>query len=43
MLSNKVIIIIGGAGLLGKEFVHTVNNANGIAICADLISVLLFN
>lgn len=38
MLSDKVIIIIGGAGLLGKEFVHTVNNANGIAICADLIS-----
>lgn len=38
MLSNKVVIIIGGAGLLGKEFVHTVNDANGIAICADLIS-----
>lgn len=38
MLSNKVIVVIGGAGLLGKEFVHTVNDANGIAICADLIS-----
>lgn len=38
MLSNKVIVVIGGAGLLGKELVHTVNDANGIAICADLIS-----
>ena len=36
MLSNKVIIITGGAGLLGQEFVKMVIEQNGIAIMADI-------
>lgn len=38
MLSNKVIVIIGGAGLLGQSFIRTVTEAHGIAICADIVS-----
>jgi len=36
MLKNKVIIITGGAGLLGKEFVKTVVEHHGTAIIADI-------
>ena len=36
MLKNKVIIITGGAGLLGKEFVKAVVKQNAIAIIADI-------
>ncbi|MBA4408507.1 MAG: flagellin modification protein A [Odoribacter sp.] len=35
MLKNKVIVITGGAGLLGQEFAKTVMENNGIAIIAD--------
>jgi len=35
MLDHKVIVITGGAGLLGKEFAKTVLSHNGIAIIAD--------
>lgn len=35
MLKNKVIIVIGGAGLLGKEFVKAIISNKGIAIIAD--------
>jgi NAD(P)-dependent dehydrogenase (short-subunit alcohol dehydrogenase family) len=35
MLSNKVVIITGGAGLLGQEFTKTVLQNNGIAIIGD--------
>lgn len=38
MLNNKVIVIIGGAGLLGQSFIHAVKDAQGIAICADIVS-----
>lgn len=38
MLSNKVVVITGGAGLLGKEFVKAVIENNGIAIIADINS-----
>ena len=38
MLSNKVVVIIGGVGLLGKEFIRSVIDAHGIAICADVLS-----
>lgn len=38
MLSNKVVVITGGAGLLGKEFVKSVIENNGIAIIADINS-----
>jgi len=36
MLSNQVIVITGGAGLLGQEFVKAVVEQNGIAIIADI-------
>ncbi|HQS67282.1 MAG TPA: oxidoreductase [Sulfuricurvum sp.] len=36
MLENKVIIITGGAGLIGKEFVQAIVSQNGIAIIADI-------
>ena len=36
MLNNKVVVITGGAGLIGKEFVKAVVENNGIAIIADI-------
>lgn len=36
MLSNQVIVITGGAGLIGQEFVKAVIEQNGIAIIADI-------
>ena len=36
MLKNRVVVITGGAGLIGKEFVKAVINQNGIAIIADI-------
>ena len=36
MLKNKVIVITGGAGLIGQEFVKAVIEQNGIAIIADI-------
>lgn len=36
MLKGKVVVITGGAGLIGKEFVKAVIEQNGIAIIADI-------
>ena len=36
MLKDKVVIITGGAGLIGREFVRAVAENNGIAIIADV-------
>lgn len=36
MLKDKIIIIAGGLGLLGKNFVEGVINANGSVIIADI-------
>jgi len=36
VLSNKVIVITGGAGLIGEEFVKVVVENNGIAVIADI-------
>lgn len=36
MLKNKVVVITGGAGLIGQEFVKAVIEQNGIAIIADI-------
>ncbi len=36
MLSNQVIVITGGAGLIGQEFVKAVVEQNGIAVIADI-------
>lgn len=36
MLKDKVVVITGGAGLIGKEFVKAVVENQGIAIIADI-------
>ncbi|WP_418186785.1 oxidoreductase [Aliarcobacter lanthieri] len=36
MLKDKIVVITGGAGLIGKEFVKAVVENNGIAIIADI-------
>ncbi|MCT7626111.1 oxidoreductase [Aliarcobacter butzleri] len=36
MLKNKIVVITGGAGLIGKEFVKAVVENGGIAIIADI-------
>jgi len=36
MLKNKVIVVTGGAGLLGQEFVNVILLNKGIAIIADI-------
>lgn len=36
MIKNQVVVITGGAGLIGKEFVKAVVANNGIAIIADI-------
>ena len=36
MLRDKVVVITGGAGLIGKEFVKAIVENNGIAIIADI-------
>ena len=36
MLKDQVVIITGGAGLIGQEFVKAVVEQNGIAIIADI-------
>ena len=36
MLKDKVVVITGGAGLIGKEFVKAVLENGGIAIIADI-------
>lgn len=36
MLKNKVVVITGGAGLIGKEFVKAVVENNGKAVIADI-------
>ena len=36
MLSDRVVVITGGAGLIGKELVKAVVKNNGTAIIADI-------
>lgn len=36
MLKGKVVVITGGAGLIGKEFIKAIIEQNGIAIIADI-------
>jgi NAD(P)-dependent dehydrogenase (short-subunit alcohol dehydrogenase family) len=36
MLKDKVIVITGGAGLIGQEFVKSVTEHHGIAVIADI-------
>lgn len=39
MLKNKVVVITGGAGLIGKEFTRAVISNNGIAIIGDIVDL----
>lgn len=43
MIQNKVIVITGGAGLLGTEFIRSVVKHGGIAIIADVNKQLGLN
>ena len=36
MLKDKVVVVTGGAGLIGKEFIKAIVENNGIAIIADI-------
>jgi len=36
MLNNKVIVVTGGAGLLGQEFIKCIVKEKGLAIIADI-------
>lgn len=36
MLAKKVVVITGGAGLIGQEFVKAVVENNGVAVIADI-------
>jgi len=36
MLKDKVVVVTGGAGLIGQEFVRAIIEQNGIAIIADI-------
>lgn len=36
MLKNKVIVVTGGAGLIGQEFIKAIIEQGGIAIIADI-------
>ena len=36
ILNNKVIVVTGGAGLLGKEFIREILTNGGTAILTDI-------
>lgn len=36
MIKDKVVVVTGGAGLIGKEFIKAIIENNGIAIIADI-------
>ncbi len=36
MLKDKVVVVTGGAGLIGQEFIKSIVENNGIAIIADI-------
>lgn len=36
MLKNKIVVVTGGAGLIGQEFIKAIIEQNGIAIIADI-------
>ena len=36
MLNDKIIVVTGGAGFLGRTFVHAIAEQDGIAIVADI-------
>ena len=36
MLKDKVIIVTGGAGLIGQTFIRAIVEAGGVAVLADI-------
>tara|TARA_R110001592_G_scaffold108762_5_gene303894 strand:+ start:2282 stop:3016 length:735 start_codon:yes stop_codon:yes gene_type:complete len=36
MLEDKIIIVTGGNGLLGKQMISDINDKGGVGICADI-------
>jgi FlaA1/EpsC-like NDP-sugar epimerase len=36
MLKDKIVIVTGGCGLLGQEFVKTIMENKGVAVIADI-------
>ena len=36
MLKNRVVVVTGGAGLIGREFIKAIVEHNGVAIIADI-------
>ncbi len=40
MLKDKIIVITGGAGLIGKEFVKAVIEQDGVAVIADINKIV---
>ena len=36
MLTDRVVVVTGGAGLIGQEFVRVIVENGGIAIIADI-------
>ena len=39
MLNGSVVLVVGGAGLLGQQFCAAIAEANGVAIVADINAV----
>ncbi len=37
-LEEKVIVVVGGAGLLGRSFVHAILESGGIVVIADILN-----
>ena len=37
VLENKIIVVIGSEGLLGRPFVKAIHNSGGIPICVDIL------
>ena len=35
-LKNKIVVVTGGAGLIGRSFIEAIINENGVAIIADI-------
>jgi NAD(P)-dependent dehydrogenase (short-subunit alcohol dehydrogenase family) len=36
LLTNKIVVITGGAGFLGSQFCASVADAGGVAVVADI-------
>ena len=39
MLNNKIIIVTGGSGLIGKSIINKIKSEGGFAINADILLI----